>query len=110
MAETDMCDNVIVINKGKIIAEGTPCYLKNKFSYYILKIVYKTESLKEKLNKKKIKYKLDRNVINIRLNNSKEGMKIINEFEDDIDNFEIIAGNMDDVFLNITEDKKRVII
>ncbi|RJX27405.1 MAG: ABC transporter ATP-binding protein, partial [Acholeplasma sp.] len=55
MEEAANADHVVIINKGKIVAEGTPAQLKDEYSYDRLKIVAKDKKIMietlEKLNK-----------------------------------------------------------
>lgn len=101
MEEVIDADKVVIIDHGKIIASGTPEELRKNYSKDLLKILPKKD-LTKKLNKDKLEYEEDRDLIKIRIENSFNGLDIINKYKDDIDSFEIIKGSMDDVFLNIT--------
>lgn len=103
MEEADGADKVVIIDKGQIVADGTPNELKNIFSGDYFK-VYTDEraELADKLNKYgDVSYKNECYVV--KLHNKKSGAKLLlAECADDIDDFEVIKGDMDDVFLNAT--------
>ncbi len=101
MEETLEADKVVIIDHGRIVASGTPEYLRQRYSNDLLKISPKKGLLKE-LDIDKVEYEKDRDIIKIRIEDSFKGLDIINKYKEYIDGFEIIRGNMDDVFLNIT--------
>jgi multidrug/hemolysin transport system ATP-binding protein len=86
MEEAKDSDNVIIIAKGRIKAEGTPLELKTKYCNDILKLTLKNGEYHE--------FKLAKSV---------EALPIIAKY-DNIENIEIINGTLDDVFLNLTEE------
>lgn len=69
----ELCDRVIFINAGKIIADDTPNNLTKtiKISHLQLLIKNGLEKLIELCNKNMLKYKLERNRINIDINEKK---------------------------------------
>ncbi len=102
MEEASIADKIVVINKGKIIATGTPEELRLKYSKDRLHIIPKTEDkehLLELLNGSL--YKEDRDMIVIELENSMKALEILDKIKDSILAFEVIRGNMDDAFINI---------
>ena len=110
MEEAAAADFVVVIGNGKILAEGTPFDLKEKFSFDSLKI--KTDS-KDKLIKyletEKLSYSEKNDIIVIPLEDTLKALPIIKANEAVIAGFEVISGTMDDAFINITgEDTKNV--
>ncbi len=99
MEEASRATNIVIINNGVIIAEGSPEVLRNEYSYDRLRIFYKDESLLKELEE--YEFTNENNVIEMKIN-SFEALKLLNKIEDKIETFEVIRGNMDDVFLNIT--------
>ena len=85
MEEAKESDNVIVINKGKIQAQGTPEQLKEAYAKDILKMVLKNGERIEKT-----------------LESSKEALPYVDKHRNEIEHIEIISGTLDDVFLNLT--------
>ncbi|MDR2545985.1 MAG: ATP-binding cassette domain-containing protein [Lachnospiraceae bacterium] len=86
MEEAAESDQIVVIDKGKIKANGTPLELKTKYCSDLLKLTFTNGKYEE--------YKLATTV---------DALPIIERHKGDIANVEIINGTMDDVFLNLTE-------
>lgn len=99
MEETADCDKIIILDSGKILADDTPNNLKKQYAHNSL-IWYseKNEKIDRLLADKVYEYLTD--AYKIRIESSAEATKLINEFE--IENYEVIKGTMDDVFINIT--------
>lgn len=105
LEEAEKATDVVIMDKGKIIARGTPHELKNLYSSdYIYSYMAKNESFENELNLKKISYEYieDKLAYRIKIKNSQEAKNVLFEFKDYILDFEILKGNMDDVFLNVT--------
>lgn len=103
MEEAEESTYIVIMNKGKIISEGTPLELKNKYtSDYIKAYLDKNEQLEELLNKDKIQYSYfeENNFYKIYIKNSELSVELLNKYKGYIKDFEILKGDMDDVFLN----------
>lgn len=103
MEEAEESTYIVIMNKGKIISEGTPLELKNKYtSDYIKAYLDKNEQLEELLNKDKIQYSYfeENNFYKIYIKNSELSVELLNKYKEYIKDFEILKGDMDDVFLN----------
>jgi multidrug/hemolysin transport system ATP-binding protein len=85
MEEAAESDNIVVIQKGEIRAEGTPVSLKEKYCTDKLKVLMK--------NGEKIERDIQRTT---------DAIPFIIEKQNDIENIEIINGTLDDVFLNLS--------
>jgi multidrug/hemolysin transport system ATP-binding protein len=85
MEEAAESDNIVVIEKGEIRAEGTPVSLKEKYCTDRLKVQMK--------NGEKLTRELARTI---------DAIPFIIEHQNAIENIEIISGTLDDVFLNLT--------
>lgn len=103
MEEADSANEVVIIDKGKVIASGTPESLKNQYSGNYIKLYgipdMKLIAAMEKMN---IPFELAGDVITVRTKDSKEAFEFLMSHKVYVDNFEVIKGNMDDVFLNAT--------
>jgi len=75
--------------------------LRLEYSSDRVKIIPKN-NLEAKLQKDKINYYLVNDTINIELDSCFDGLAIIETYKEDIQEFEILRGDMDDVFVNIT--------
>lgn len=106
MEETNDADNVVIINKGKIVANGSPSKLKNKYAHNLFKIVPKDKNeLINYLTSKNLGYENIAEQIEVKIENYQLAIKILKENELNINSFEFIKGSMDDVFLNIVGEK-----
>lgn len=107
MEEAAIADKIVVIAKGKIVAQGTPEALKKKYTSDIIKL-YTTEDKKEELINvlKPKKLTITRDILELKTKSSSEALEIINSIKDYIYDFEVIKGNLDDAFININKKNK----
>lgn len=102
MEEAAEADNVVIIDGGKISAEGTPLELKNAYTGdYITMYDISPENVK-KLN---LEYEKIQNGYRLLVPNTKSATKLIIEHPDLFIDYEITKGKMDDVFLAVTGKK-----
>lgn len=102
MEEAAVADHVVIINKGAIVAEGTPAHLKNSYSKDRLKIVpLNKESFVKTLIDLAIDYHKVSDEYIIYVQNAEETIKLINQLSHNIKQFEVIKGSMDDVFIEV---------
>lgn len=102
MEEAANANHVIIIHKGKIIVEGTPAMLKDKYSYDRLKIVPIDRSrLIDWLDKQSISYEKIADQYVIPVLDSQQAIAYIEQIKDNIRQFEMVQGTMDDVFINV---------
>ena len=102
MEETVDCDNVVIIDSGKIVANDSPHNLKKDYSSNSL--VWYTEENSENDNLLKadnLEFERVGDAYKIKIKNSRQALEITNKHTEIVD-FEIIKGNMDDVFLTVT--------
>lgn len=100
MEEANKADKVVMIDKGHIVANDTPHNLKTKYSGDYIKAYMPKNKEFEKAFGKKIKYEGD--CYKIKIKDSEDVKKILAEYGDYLNDFEVLKGDMDDVFLNIT--------
>lgn len=105
MEETVDCDDVVVLDNGRIAAHGTPHDLKEKYATNKL-IWYTPQSDKaEKLLREKgLKFEYNLDSYKIKIEKTETATKLLRSC-DEITDYEFIKGNMDDVFLNVTGKK-----
>lgn len=99
MEETADANHVVILDKGHIIAEGTPAELKSRYTKK--RFLWYTEEKKEYmeiLSDYEFVYEKDHYVVSFEDNI----MPLLSEHQDKIKDFEIWKGTMDDVFLNLT--------
>ena len=99
MEETSNADYVVILDSGKIVAQGSPLELKNKYSKdYILLYNVKKEEV-ESLN---CPFEVISNGYKIEIENTAVAVNLIKEHQNIFKDFEVVKGKMDDVFLNCT--------
>ena len=104
MEEANRADSVTVIDAGKIVCKGTPSSLKSRFSGDYLKIYApQAAELTERFKAENAVY--DDNKYIIKVNGSEEIKRLLSVYGDVINDFEVVKGDMDDVFLNVTGKK-----
>lgn len=106
MEEAAAADNVVILEKGEIRAEGTPDALKGKYGKDTLKLRF--DNMQHGLEKIKAlgyspRQKAD--YLALHVEDSHEALNIVNNLNDFVD-FELIKGSMDDVFLAVTDHKE----
>lgn len=103
MEEAADADKIIIIDSGEIKAEGTPFELKETYARDKLKLYYAGEQSDEIKNMFKDEHISETAYgAQIALKNPYDAVDIITFLKGKIDGFEVIQGNMDDVFLNVT--------
>ena len=102
MEEAAAADNVLILEKGRICAEGTPDTLKSKYGKDTLKLRFpNSEEGMKQLRAMGYTAKPKADYVSLSIEDSHEALKIVNSLDDFLD-FELIKGNMDDVFLTVT--------
>ena len=108
LEEADKATDVVIMDHGNIIAHGTPNELKNKYSSDRI-VCYRSRSkdLEHALDREKISYSYDEEheAYNIVISDTAAAKKLLMEFDEFLTDVEILKGNMDDVFLNVTGQK-----
>lgn len=104
MEEAANADQIIIIDKGEIIENDSPANLKVKYSEDTL-IFYPKEknAIIEKLEETEHKVKIDGEKYICHIKNNLDAIKIIGMVKDEIDGFELIKGNLDQVFMTLVE-------
>ncbi len=102
MEEAAEADHVVIINKGKVVAEGTPALLKDTYSKDRIKLVPNDKvALQKYLEKNKREFKKVSDEYVIYVENAEETINILNDLRTNIRQFEVIKGSMDDVFIEV---------
>ncbi|MBN2299724.1 MAG: ABC transporter ATP-binding protein [Acholeplasmataceae bacterium] len=102
MEEAANADHVVIIHKGKIVAQGTPAELKDAYSYDRLKIVpLNREKLIKVLNDQKREYEKIADQYIIPVLDPKDSIGLIDLLKDNIKQYEVLMGTMDDVFIKV---------
>jgi multidrug/hemolysin transport system ATP-binding protein len=99
MEEAADADKVVIIDSGKIVAEGTPVELKNRYTGDFITVYGKTETDMELLG---VKYEKVGDGYRFKVENTADAKALIVSHPDFFDDYEIVKGKMDDVFLAAT--------
>ena len=99
MEEAADADYVVILDSGKISAEGTPLELKNKFTKDFITLYNISEDQVKILG---LPYEVIRDAYRIAVADTKEATALIVKYPDIFTDYEITKGKMDDVFLNAT--------
>ena len=103
MEEAADADDIVIINKGEIVAHGTPSVLKENYSSVYIEVLPKDMGkLETILNDSGLKYTVRSDVLRIPLENTMKAIPIIEQIKDDIESFEVRTGTLDDAFITIT--------
>lgn len=103
MEEAAKAQNISIIDRGKIVASGTPFKLKEEYACDQLKIEPENiEEVRKVLDVHNLSYSEDVNRIKVAIPHTLYSIQILKELEKHIRSFEVVQGTMDDAFLNIT--------
>ena len=102
MEEAGQADEVAIIDAGKIVAHGTPDALRERYSRDILRIMPQDrEKVESALAGLGLTYNRQ-GCIEVSVRDSMHALSILKQVEADIAGFEMVRGDMDDVFIAIT--------
>lgn len=102
MEEAAEADYVIILDSGKISAEGTPLMLKNTYTGDYITLYDANESAVESLG---VKYEKTKDAYRLFVPNTKVATQLIVNHPSVFNDYEITKGKMDDVFLAVTGKK-----
>ena len=94
MEEAEGSDRVVIIDGGKIAAEGTPVQLKNLYG--------EADALAASLRAAGIPCEREAEGVRVPMQDAAAAREFLMRRADLADDFEFIKGNMDDVFLSVT--------
>lgn len=100
MEEAAQADYITIMSKGEILAKGTPMELKAEYASDLLKIKLKPNVEESVFSD--LKYRKKGEYYELPIGNTVESIAILNKLENNIDNFEVLNGTMDNVFINVT--------
>ena len=96
-------DDVVIIDRGEIVAHGTPSVLKERYSSDYIEVLPKDIAVvRSKLDAGGIQYIERSDVLRISLEDTMKAIPIIEMLKDDMESFEVRTGTLDDAFATIT--------
>lgn len=102
MEEAAEADYVVILDSGKIAAEGTPLELKNTYTGDFITLYGVDEAAVITLG---VAYTPLRNAFRLQVGNTAQATELIVKHPHIFTDYEITKGKMDDVFLNVTGKK-----
>lgn len=102
MEEAAESDYIVILDAGKIVAEGTPLELKNTYTGDFVTVYGVQEEAVKKLG---LNYEKIKDAYRISVKDTQEARELIVNNGDLFNDFEITKGKMDDVFLSVTGKK-----
>ncbi|EAF2799029.1 TPA: ABC transporter ATP-binding protein [Listeria monocytogenes] len=107
LEEAKDADQLAVIHKGKIIAQGTPANIRSRFSvdkifFYDAKVA-ELQTIIEKIN---LPFKVTKETMRVDvINQDVEILAILNQTAGLYGSFEVIKGNLDDAFISLIKEE-----
>lgn len=104
MEEAAKADYVVILDHGKVAAEGSPRTLKNKYTgdFIVLYGVSRGAAVSALGAEREDQITAFSDGVKIRVRNTAEATKLIAEHPDLFVDYEVLKGDMDDVFLAVT--------
>lgn len=105
LEEAENAGYVVIMDSGKIAAQGTPVELKSKYVSDMLTIYHKDSTMADIeriLKSKNMKYTFTKETVKIPVKSTFAALPIVNELKDYIFDFEVQKGKMDDLFVAVT--------
>ncbi|EAD4945746.1 ABC transporter ATP-binding protein [Listeria monocytogenes] len=107
LEEAKDADQLAVIHKGKIIAQGTPANIRSRFS--VDKIFFydaKVAELQKIMKKMNLPFKVTNRTMRVDvIDENVEILAILNQAIGFYDSFEVIKGNLDDAFISMIKEE-----
>ncbi|HHB1857682.1 TPA: ABC transporter ATP-binding protein [Listeria monocytogenes] len=107
LEEAKDADQLAVIHKGKIIAQGTPANIRSRFS--VDKIFFydaKVAELQKIMKKANLPFKVSKATMRVDvINQDVEILAILNQAAGLYGSFEVIKGNLDDAFISMIKEE-----
>lgn len=102
MEEAAEADYVVILDGGKKAAEGTPHELKNKYANDFIRFYAHTDEAEKLCQGLGYKTRRERDFLEAELKGTDEAAKLIKSHPEIFTDFEVLKGNMDNVFLKVT--------
>ena len=103
MEEASGADRIVVINRGSIVADGTPSELRDRYcSDKLIFVPGDMEEAESRLKGMGIQYTKENEKIVVLLEKTADSVPIIREMGDCMESVEVRSGTLDEAFINIT--------
>ncbi len=102
MEEAGTADYVVILDGGKKVAEGTPHTLKNEYASDYIKFYNRIDKAEKFLSEKGFMLNRNKDYLEAELESTSQIAALFAQKPDIFDDFEVLKGNMDNVFLKVT--------
>lgn len=102
MEESAVSDYVVIIDGGRKVAEGTPHDLKERYASDFIRFYSRLAEAEKTLAPLGYKIRRERDFMEAELKGTAEVAGLVRKYPEIFDDFEVLKGNMDDVFLKVT--------
>ena len=106
LEEAERSDYMIILNKGNIVAQGSPYDLKQQ---YVRKSCYlytdNPEALNEKLKREGIESTIEKAKVIIPFDDNRYCIELLRNYENEYQDFEVVLGSLEKVFMNIMKEE-----
>ena len=102
MEEAAVADYVVILDGGKKVAEGTPHDLKSKYATDIIRFYKKLDEAEKLFTPLGYKIRRERDFLEVEIKGTDQIANFISKHTELFEDFEVLKGNMDNVFLKVT--------
>ena len=102
MEEAAVADYVVILDGGKKVAEGTPHDLKTQFATDFIRFYAHLDKAEKVFAELGYAVKRERDFVEVEIENTAKVVELMKGNKDLFQDFEVLKGNMDVVFLKVT--------
>ena len=102
MEEAAEADYVVILDAGRVAAEGTPVELKNRYASDFIRVYRENSALQSLIGREKLSVEKRRDYLLIEVPSVAEAKRLLLTCPEAFEDFEVEKGKMDDVFLKVT--------
>ena len=102
MEESAVADYVVILDGGKKVADGTPHDLKNRYATDLIRFYKNLDEAEKLFAPLGHKIRRERDFLEVELKGTDQIAGFISQHTELFEDFEVLKGNMDNVFLKVT--------
>ena len=111
MEESAVADYVVILDSGKKVAEGTPHDLKTKYATDVIRFYKNLDEAENLFDPLGYKIRRERDFLEVEIKGTDKIAEFISKHPKLFEDFEVLKGNMDSVFLKVTgKDLQEVVL
>lgn len=102
MEEATNADFIVIINNGRIAAQGTPDMLRREYSKDRIRMFPRSmEEVLRRLTDDGLEHRREGDAVIVNVPSTLSSVPIIDRYKETLIGFEVVMGSMDDAFINI---------